>query len=160
MNVLSFAFMKAEHIIPILNVSDISASFAWFEKWGWKKLWDWGTPPTFGAVGSGECEIFLCQGAQGGRGKGTNATTFGEEEETDRAFGCQCLWTTLTKSTNDAWPPDWTSLFHRRTCHGTSAKRTCGTRTGMYFGSARALNARRNKKDKVPRVKSGDTSSE
>src|SRR6185503_19693988 len=23
------------------------------EKWGWKKLWDWGAPPTFGAVGSG-----------------------------------------------------------------------------------------------------------
>ena len=76
--------MKAQGIIPILNVSDISATFAWFEKWGWRKLWDWGTPPTFGAVASGECEIFLCLGAQGGRGKGTNTTTFGEEEETDK----------------------------------------------------------------------------
>jgi hypothetical protein len=27
-------------------------------------------------VGSGECEIFLCRGAQGGRGKGANTTTF------------------------------------------------------------------------------------
>jgi len=59
MSVLFFPGMKAHQIIPILNVSDISASFAWFEKWGWKKSWDWGTPPTFGAVGSGECEIFL-----------------------------------------------------------------------------------------------------
>jgi hypothetical protein len=46
--------MEAKAVTPILNVSDIAASFAWFEKWGWKKLWDWGSPPTFGAVGSGE----------------------------------------------------------------------------------------------------------
>src|ERR1700680_4518716 len=38
--------MNVNHITPVLNVSDIAASFAWFEKWGWKKLWDWGTPPT------------------------------------------------------------------------------------------------------------------
>ena len=43
------ARMDAKAITPILNVSDIGASFAWFEKWGWKKLWDWGTPATFGA---------------------------------------------------------------------------------------------------------------
>jgi hypothetical protein len=56
---------------PILNVSDIASRVAWFEKWGWNKLWDWGT-----------C-IFLCQGAQGGRGRGANTTTFqqnGDEE--------------------------------------------------------------------------------
>ena len=69
--------MDAKCINPILNVSDISASFAWFEKWGSKKLWDWRTPPTLGAVGSGECEIFVCQGCQGGRGKGVNTSTFG-----------------------------------------------------------------------------------
>ena len=76
--------MKAESIVPILNVSDFAASIAWFEKWGWRKLWDWGDPPNFGAVGSGECEIFLCQGAQGGRGKGTNTSTFstwGDEQQ-------------------------------------------------------------------------------
>jgi hypothetical protein len=72
--------MNAKGITPILNVSDIGASFAWFENWGWKKCWDWGTPPTFGAVGSGECEIFLCQGGQGGRGKGANTATFGSDE--------------------------------------------------------------------------------
>src|SRR6266853_5793129 len=71
--------MKAKGLTPILNVSDIAASFAWFEKWDWRKCWDWGTPPTFGAVGSGECEIFLCQGAQGGRGRGANTTTFQQD---------------------------------------------------------------------------------
>jgi len=45
--------MNAKHITPILSVSDIQASFAWFEKFGWKKLWDWGDPPIFGGVGSG-----------------------------------------------------------------------------------------------------------
>ena len=69
--------MEAKGLTPILNVSDIASTVAWFEKWGWKKLWDWGTPPTFAAVGSGkETCIFLCQGAQGGRGRGTNNTTF------------------------------------------------------------------------------------
>ncbi|MBZ5599153.1 MAG: bleomycin resistance family protein [Acidobacteriia bacterium] len=76
--------MEAKGLTPILNVSDIASTVAWFEKWGWKKLWDWGTPPTFGAVGSGkETCIFLCQGAQGGRGRGANTTTFqqdGDEE--------------------------------------------------------------------------------
>ena len=79
--------MNAKAITPILNVSDILASFAWFEQWGWRKLWDWGTPPTFGAVGSGEVEIFLCQGSQGGRGKGANATTFGPSGDEDADKG-------------------------------------------------------------------------
>ena len=77
--------MNAKGSTPILNVSDLAASFAWFEKWDWRKCWDWTPPddaqgkPTFGAVGSGNCEIFLCQGAQGGRGRGTNVATFGAE---------------------------------------------------------------------------------
>ena len=73
--------MNAKALTPILNVSDLPASFAWFEKWGWKKCWDWGSPPTFGAVGAGECEIFLCKDAQGGRGKGSNRTTFSGQED-------------------------------------------------------------------------------
>jgi hypothetical protein len=60
--------VDARSINPILNVSDFTASVAWFESWGWRKSWDWGDPPTFGAVGSGECEIFLCLDGQGGRG--------------------------------------------------------------------------------------------
>lgn len=60
--------MNVECLTPILNVSNILESFAWFETIGWKKLWDWGTPPTFGAVGCGKVEIFLCQNGQGSRG--------------------------------------------------------------------------------------------
>lgn len=59
--------MIARRITPILNVSDIRESFAWFEKLGWQKGWDWGTPSSFGGVCSGDCEIFLCQNGQGGR---------------------------------------------------------------------------------------------
>jgi len=62
--------VNAKAITPILNVSNIQESFAWFENLGWRKLWDWGDPPSFGAVGSGECEIFLALNSQGGRGKG------------------------------------------------------------------------------------------
>lgn len=69
--------MHLKTLTPILNVTDFPASIAWFEKLGWKKCWDWGTPPTFGAVGSGECEIFLCKDGQGSRGKGANTATFG-----------------------------------------------------------------------------------
>jgi hypothetical protein len=74
--------MEVKAVTPILNVSDFADTVAWSEKWGWKKLWDWGTPPTFGGIGSGEqaC-IFLCQGAQGGRGRGTNTTTFQHDGE-------------------------------------------------------------------------------
>lgn len=83
--VLSFRPMNAKGVTPILNVSDMAASFAWFEKWGWRKLWDWTPPgdaqgkPTFGAVGSGNCEIFLCLDGQGGRGRGANVATFGPD---------------------------------------------------------------------------------
>jgi hypothetical protein len=69
--------MHAKGITPILNVSNIGESFAWFEKLGWTKGWDWGDPPSFGAVCSGECEIFLCEGGQGGRGRSAVKMTFG-----------------------------------------------------------------------------------
>ena len=69
--------MLAKRLTPILNVSDIQQSFVWFEKLGWQKAWDWGNPPTFGGVCSGDCEIFLCQDGQGGRGKGDHKMTFG-----------------------------------------------------------------------------------
>ncbi|MEM9603487.1 MAG: bleomycin resistance family protein [Pseudomonadota bacterium] len=78
--------MNAKGITPILNVSDFDDTFAWFDKVGWSKRWDWGDPPSFGCVGSGHCEIFLCLNAQGGKGKGRNTRTFGEAggEEQDK----------------------------------------------------------------------------
>ena len=71
--------MNAKGLTPILNVSDFKASVKWFEKLGWEFSWGWGDEPTFGGVCSGECQIFLCEGAQGGRGKGLNKKTFGED---------------------------------------------------------------------------------
>lgn len=71
--------MFAHALTPILNVSSLDASFAWFAKLGWRKHWDWGDPPTFGAVRSGQCEIFLCRDGQGGRGRGANTATFGPD---------------------------------------------------------------------------------
>ncbi len=59
--------MQARHVTPIINVSDIQRSVAWFESLGWSKLWDWGTPPTFGAVKSGDVELFMCLDGQGHR---------------------------------------------------------------------------------------------
>ena len=76
--------MIAKAVTPILNVSSFSESVAWFEKLGWTKGFQWGEPPTFGAVCSGEVEIFLCQGAQGGRGKSNLATTKDSGEAADK----------------------------------------------------------------------------
>jgi len=71
--------MLVHRLNPILNVSDIQQSFEWFEKLGWRKSWDWGSPPTFGGVCSGACEIFLCLDGQGGRGASGSPMTFGPE---------------------------------------------------------------------------------
>jgi uncharacterized glyoxalase superfamily protein PhnB len=73
--------MRVHHLTPILNVSDIAASFAWFERFGWQKAWEWGSPPTFGGVCCDDSEIFLCQGAQGGRGRTGKPMTFGPSSD-------------------------------------------------------------------------------
>ena len=78
----------------------MQASFAWFSKLGWTKRWEWGTPPDFGAVGSGEFEIFLCLNGQGGRGKSTLTTTTGIAESADNG-----VWMTI-------WVED-VDVFHR-----------------------------------------------
>ncbi len=107
--------MYAKAITPILNVSNLSESFAWFEKLGWRKLWDWGTPPAFGAVGSGECEIFLCVGGQGNRGKGPGKATFGPDgDETADKGVWMSIWVDdvdavhqrcVEQGLDVAWPP-------------------------------------------------------
>jgi predicted lactoylglutathione lyase len=55
-------------VTPILNVSNLRETFSWFESLGWRKHWEHDDPPTFGAVISGDTEIFLCQNCQGARG--------------------------------------------------------------------------------------------
>ena len=57
--------MQPKRITPILNVSNIQDSFAWFEKLGWEKSWAWGDPPDFGGICAGSCEIFLCENVVG-----------------------------------------------------------------------------------------------
>lgn len=107
--------MFAHGITPILNVSDIQQSFAWFEKLGWKKGWDWGEPPTFGGVCSGNCEIFLCQGGQGGRGAGGNRPSFGPGSDEATETGVwMSIWVEdvdavhrrcLEQGIDVSWPP-------------------------------------------------------
>jgi len=72
--------VKVTAVTPVLNVSDIVQSFQWFESLGWQKGFEWGDPVGFGSVYAGQCEIFLCEDAQGGRGKGGNTTTFGDAQ--------------------------------------------------------------------------------
>ena len=45
---------KFDQVIPILNVSDVSASLAFYTNvLGFEESWHWGHPPTFGGVRSG-----------------------------------------------------------------------------------------------------------
>ena len=107
--------MFARGLTPILNVSDIRASFAWFEKLGWTKGWEWGDPPSFGGVCSGECEIFLGQDGQGGRGRGPAARTFGPDgDETGDQGAWMSVWVDdvdavhqhcLERGLEVTWPP-------------------------------------------------------
>lgn len=69
-------------VVPILNVTDVGESFAWFAKLGWRKGFEWddagpGGGPGFGSVTCAGCEIFLCRDGQGSRGRGANALTGG-----------------------------------------------------------------------------------
>ena len=85
--------MFTRALTPILNVSNLQASFAWFERLGWRRSFAWGDVPRFGGVISGEVEIFLCENAQGGRGHGGVASTFGPDgDETSDKGSWMSLW--------------------------------------------------------------------
>jgi uncharacterized glyoxalase superfamily protein PhnB len=74
--------MHIHHVTPILNVSDVGASIAWFERLGWNRGFTWNDAgpiedaaaaneqgaANFGSVCSGHAEIFLCRGGQGAPG--------------------------------------------------------------------------------------------
>ncbi len=95
--------MNATRVTPILNVSDMQASFAWFERLGWEKGWDWGEPPTFGGVCAGECEIFLSLNGQGGRGHSGFKGTFGPDGNEAAERG---VWLSI-------WVDDVDSVYRR-----------------------------------------------
>ena len=74
--------MKVTRVVPILNVTDVDASFAWFARLGWAKAFEWGAErphagPDFGGVHCAGHTIFLCRDGQGGRGRGANTQTGG-----------------------------------------------------------------------------------
>ena len=68
--------MSVDHLTPVINVSDVRASLAWFESLGWTTGFVWSDDegmggagePDFAAVQSGDnAEIFLCLHDQGAR---------------------------------------------------------------------------------------------
>lgn len=118
--------MLAKRVTPILNVSNIKESFEWFEKLGWKKAWDWGDPPDFGSVCSGDSEIFLCENCQGGRGTRAVETTLapeGDEAADNGAWMCILVDDVdavyqhcLAQGLEVTWPPTDTP-WHLREMH-------------------------------------------
>ena len=102
-----------ERVVPILNVSDIAESFAWFEKLGWRKGFEWNPTasevgPGFGSVESDGVEIFLCRDGQGGRGRGPNALTFGPDGDETADQGA---WIAI-------WVDDVDALYERCVTEG------------------------------------------
>ena len=107
--------MFAHAVNPILNVSSFQESVEWFEKIGFRKIWDWGDPPGFGAVKSGNVEIFLCHDGQGGRGKSPVKMTFGPDGDQTADKGVwMSLWVEdvdqvhaecVAHGLDIAWPP-------------------------------------------------------
>ena len=68
-------------VTPILNVSDVRASLAWFELLGWETTFVWDEDdgePGFAGTGSGDAEIFLCRNGQGSRDARPAAFPFDE----------------------------------------------------------------------------------
>jgi uncharacterized glyoxalase superfamily protein PhnB len=58
--------ISAQCLTPILYVRDFAEAMNYYtQKLLFEKLWDWGDPPTFGAVRLGRVEIFFCLGEQG-----------------------------------------------------------------------------------------------
>ena len=100
--------MLVHAITPILNVSDMAQSFAWFEKLGWQKAWDWGSPATFGGVCAGEAQIFLCLNGQGGRGRPAHPMTFGPRSDESAEKG---VWMSV-------WVDDVDAVYARCVEHG------------------------------------------
>lgn len=75
--------MPVQNVTPILNVSSVVDSQAWFAKLGWRAGFQWEDEEDvgFGSVCTDEAEIFLCAGAQGSRG--TVKPKFPGDDRTD-----------------------------------------------------------------------------
>lgn len=90
--------MSVQSVTPVLNVSSVGESLAWFETLGWRRGFSWNAggmigagvhataaneqgEATFGSVCSADAQVFLCRGAQGSRG--TILPKFPGDDETD-----------------------------------------------------------------------------
>lgn len=87
--------MAIEGITPILNVSDVPASFAWFESLGWTRGFAWNDggliagaadrdahgDAHFGSVCAARATIFLCRDGQGSRA--TRSPRWPGDDQTD-----------------------------------------------------------------------------
>jgi len=61
--------ISTECLTPILYVRDFAEAMKYYtDKLLFEKHWDWGNPPSFGAVRLGKIEIFFCLLAQGNPG--------------------------------------------------------------------------------------------
>ena len=93
--------MPVEGVTPILNVSDIAASLAWFESLGWVPEFTWpddAEEAGFAGIRSGEHALmFLCRGAQGARG-GPEPQFEGDDE----TGGVWMTWWVPSRSEVDA----------------------------------------------------------
>ena len=114
--------MKLTSVTPILNVSDVPASMAWFERLGWERHFSWNEggmivgaadrnehgPAHFagvGAVGKGEVKLFLCRGGQGSRGTPPDAGAIaraGGRVDDDDTGGVWMSWWVETPADVDA----------------------------------------------------------
>lgn len=103
--------MPVQGVTPILNVSNIVESMAWFERLGWRRGFSWpegDADPGFGSVCSNTAEIFLCRGAQGSRG--TMSPRFPGDDEID---GVWMSWWLASPAEVDAMHT--TALAHQMT---------------------------------------------
>jgi hypothetical protein len=82
--------MAIHGVTPILNVSSVTESQAWFGKLGWRPGFTWpneSATPDFGSVCADKAEIFLCVGSQGSRG-----TIMPRHPGDDRTDGVWMSW--------------------------------------------------------------------
>ncbi len=77
--------MYVSAITPILRVTSLPQSFAWFESLGWKRVFSWNDSGMISNAADrdahGEVEIFLCHGGQGSLG--TLRPEFPGDDSTD-----------------------------------------------------------------------------
>lgn len=85
--------MLVHKVTPILNVSNVPASIAWFEKLGWGCNFTWNDggmikhaaprdehgDAGFAGISAGMAEIFLCHDGQGSRGGPSPRHTSGDD---------------------------------------------------------------------------------